>query len=778
MISKMHFYLINLLVLLSSIVSAQDNLHIKGKILESGSNTPIEHASIAIIKDGSTIDGCISEENGKFRLQTLSDFHELKVSFIGFEPKVIPRSAIESKDLLEIFLSPAEELLNEILVETERTVTQQLIDRRIINVGADLQQTGATALEVFDQLAEIQTDLSSGEISLRGSNNILLLVNGKPSGMSPSELLAQIPSSSIDKIEIITSPSAKYQANGISGILNIQLKKRIEQGLNLKLNAGVGTKRHNYGLDGNYNFKQVNFRWNYMQSKRRMYSKQWIERSYKTGTVENIYAPQDFDGSVQKASFGFDFLPNKKNEFSVSWDYVDDAHDFFNKILYSYPTGEDSIDYLRTTSHSHLTNTWNVNYRYKINEKEHFLELDYNLNKNDNDFPLSDFENNVLLFEEHYINQNTLQRLSLDYTLPISKHLKLEAGSNWNKRNLQSQYHFTESNHIDQNHSLFDYEEDVLAFYSSFRWQKEKKYSLQAGLRYEYFNSSGGREDEHTKVSFSFADIFPSLHLNYEIDEYQKLNLGLSRRISRPHFNHINPFRLGNPYFTFVGNPGLSPEYSNNIELSYNLLNDKVSLAATTFYRYRKDVIQRIDSFTQEGIQRIKNINAGNNTSFGIETTIGKDIVPFWRASVAANYYFTKIHHTELVFWDRLYTSSIQVKNTFKTGKKWTMDLSYRHTPKRQRAFQYLNPRNRVDFAVRAKLLQKRLSLNLTIIDVFDINLFYRTTKTDFITQNTTWKFQSQTRGFLFNVSYQIIKDSNFSRSRKKRDYSHGGAIE
>ena len=778
MASKIRFYFFILFVLLSPIVYSQSDFHIKGEILESDSNIPIEYASIAIIKNGSTIDGCISGKDGTFKLQTVPDFHQLKVSFIGFETKIISRSEIKAKHSLKIFLSPTEELLDEVLVETERTVTQQLIDRRIINVGADLQQTGATALEVFDQLAEIQTDLSSGEISLRGSNNILLLVNGKPSGMSPSELLAQIPSSSIDKIEIITSPSAKYQANGISGILNIQLKKRIEQGLNLKLNAGVGTKRHNYGLDGNYNFKQINFRWNYTQSKRRMYSKEWIERLYETGTVEKIYAPHDFDGSVLKTSFGFDFLPNKKNELSVSWDYVDDAHDFFNEIFYSYPTGEDSIDYLRTTSHSHLTNTWNVNYRYKINEKEHFLELDYNLNKNDNDFPLSDFENNVFLFEEQYANQNTLQRLSLDYTLPILTHLKLESGSSWNKRDLQSQYYFTESNNANQNHSLFNYQEDILALYSSLLWQKEKKYSLQIGLRYEYFKSSGSRENEHSKVSFSFADIFPSLHLNYEINESQKLNLGLSRRISRPHFNHINPFRLGNPYFVFVGNPGLSPEYSNNIELSYNLLNDKVSLAATTFYRYRKDVIQRIDSFTQEGIQRIKNINAGNNTSFGIEANIGKDIVPFWRASVAANYYFTKIHHTELVFWDRLYTSSIQVKNTFKTGKKWTMDLSYRYTPKRQRAFQYLNPRNRVDFAVRAKLLQKRLSLNLTIIDIFDINLFYRTTKTDFITQNTTWKFQSQTRGFLFNVSYQIIKNSNFSRSRKKRDYSHGGAIE
>ncbi|MEM8526835.1 MAG: TonB-dependent receptor family protein [Bacteroidota bacterium] len=752
-------------------------LAVEGIVIDETSKQPIEYATISVFRNDSLLDGTTTKKDGSFKLKIKADFDYLEVSFIGYQTTQIPRKKIVAKEKIVVSLFPHEAILEEVTIQAERTVTQQLIDRKIINVGADLQQTGSTALEIFDQITEIQTDLSSGVIFLRGSSNVLVLINGKPSGLSPSELLAQMPATSISKIELITSPSAKYQADGISGIINVILKKNFSKGLNLNLNAGIGTKRNNLSTDGNYNYQNFNFRWNISRSERDMDSKQWLKRSYNTGSIEEIYAPHDYGGKVEKVSLGTDFLFSEKGELSVSWDYVDDYHNFYNKVFYTYLTGEPSVDYLRTSEHTHLTNTWNANYRHKLNQEGHFLELDYNLNKNDNDLPAADFEEDVFLFEELYSNINTLHRLSLDHTLPISDDMRLESGATWNKRILESQYQFDDDNNLNEQLGLFDYQEEVLGLYSQLNWTFDQL-TLQGGIRYEHFNSLGSGQNNTNQVNYTFANFFPSFHLNYNLSETQKLNIGLSKRISRPHFNHINPYRIGNPYFRFVGNAQLLPEYSYNTELTHLFQTEKINVSTTAFYRHRTDIIQRLESFTSEGVQEVFNINAGIKNSYGIETTIAKQLFPLWRTNLTGNYYFTKINQTEIVTWDRLYSSSVQLKNTFTIGEIWTTDLTYRHTPKFQNAFYYVEPRNRIDFALRGRFFKNRLSVNLRVQDVLNKNLFYRNTYTNTLVQEEKWRFQSQTRGYLLNLNYQIIKNSNFTRNRKQRNYFHGGTVD
>ncbi len=772
------FILFSFSLLAGQVLLGQNSFLFKGKIIGSESLTPISYVSVAILKNDTIIDGTLSDSKGEFLLIIASDFDSVRIGFIGYQTKIILREEITFNQSLEIYLESNEVFLDEVTIEVERTVTEQLIDRKVINVGSDLQQTGATALELFDQVPEIQTDLSTGEISLRGNSNVLILINGKPSGLSASEVLSQIPSSSIDKIEIITSPSAKYQADGISGILNIILKKNTEKGLNLSLNAGVGTKRYNTAIDGNYSFKQLNFRWSYGRSERKMDSKHWLERTYKTGMIEEIYAPNKFDGSVDKLTLGFDVLLFGKNEFSLSWNYIDNRHDFYNEVFYNYPTGQEALNRLRIVSHFHYTNTLNANYRYKFSADNHFLEIDYNMDLNNNDFPVLDYENDVLNFEEYYANNNVLQRLSIDYALPVSKRLKIELGGSWNRRKIDSDYVYSENNDSSNVNTQFYYNEDVYAIYTSFTSKLKEKVKLKYGIRFEYFQSFGNNSGNILNTAYTFADLFPSVHMSYELNKHQKINVGISRRITRPNFNHINPYRIGNPYFSFVGNQTLLPEYGNNLELNYSLLNKKVTFSTTVFYRFRQDIIQRVDSFSQEGIQFVKNVNGGNNSSTGIEVSIRKKITGFWQSSVTANYYFTKIYNSDLVYWDKLYSSSAQIKNVFNIGKIWRADISYRHTFKSQNAFDYVLPRDRIDFAIRGKFLKNSLSANLTIIDILNINSFLRLTKTPMLTQNEKWIFQSQTRGFILSLNYQIFRNNDFSRNRKTRNYDHGGAVD
>lgn len=226
---------------------------IKGFVLDANNQQPIPYATVVLLQDSTIIDGAISNEKGAFSIKKpASDFNIIEVRFMGYQTSSIKRTTIAQLNNIVISLIPSAENLQAVTVTGERTLTQQKIDRKVINLGADLQQAGTSALEALDQITEIQTDLSSGNISLRGSGDVRLLINGKPSGMSSSELLQQIPSSSIDRIEIITSPSAKEQANGIARIVNIILKKSLAKGLNANLNSGYGTIKYNYGVNGNF----------------------------------------------------------------------------------------------------------------------------------------------------------------------------------------------------------------------------------------------------------------------------------------------------------------------------------------------------------------------------------------------------------------------------------------------------------------------------------------------------------------------------------------------
>ncbi|MDA7716950.1 carboxypeptidase-like regulatory domain-containing protein, partial [bacterium] len=232
---------------------AQQRNNFQGIVLDKTTKEVIPFATITAYNNSELISGTSTDDSGKFKLSTDKLISHIEISFIGYKNEFIKLEDIVDNNSFTVLLQASTEELDAVIVNTEQTTANLKIDRKIINLGADLQQAGATALEAFDQITEIQTDLGTGNLSLRGSGNARLLINGKPSSLNPTELLEQIPAASILRVELITSPSAKNQANGLSGIINLILKKDSSKGLNTNLNAGVGTKRYNYGFDGNYN---------------------------------------------------------------------------------------------------------------------------------------------------------------------------------------------------------------------------------------------------------------------------------------------------------------------------------------------------------------------------------------------------------------------------------------------------------------------------------------------------------------------------------------------
>ncbi len=741
---------------------------LKGHVTDANTKENIPFATLVLYNNTKLVDGISADENGDFQLNTNQVFTYLEISFIGYKTLRLNIAELKGEKELELSLLAERTILEEVVIKGKRTTTQLKIDRKIINFGSDIQQSGVNALEAFDQISEVQTDIATGTVSLRGSDNIRVLVNGKAVSLSATELLQQISASAIDRVEIITSPSAKYSADGISGIINIILKRNSNSGLNLDINSAVGTRRHSYGISGNYNFSSINFRLNASKSSSKTYNKQSIHREFSNGNTESIFTPYKFDGNVYKIASGLDFFVKDRHEFSFGIDYTDDSHDYTNNSNYFNVSGSDDYEFLRENSHFHYITIFNANYRLKFDNDQHFLELDYNINSSANKYPIADYKNNTLVSNQFLIEDFVLQSLALDYTFPIKERFVIETGITRNSQSLESQSMFSPVNEMSTN-AQFDYEESVLGIYGVAKFALAK-INVQAGLRFEHFTSNSKNRGTNFKTAQHFSNLFPSIHLSYALDNGNTLNLGYSKRVSRPNFHHINAFQIVNPLYVWQHNSDIIPEISDNIELSYQKSGKRLSLGVTSFYRYRKNVILWTES-SENQKQIFRYNNAGSFNSYGLETIVKYKLASFWDSRLSVNYYYTKINQSSAVTWDETYSSNIQFKNTFNIGKNFTTDVSYIYSPKRQGAFNYVAARNRLDVAISGKFLKNRLAASLRIVDVFNSNGFHRTSKTAYLIQKTDWDIQSQTRNFLFSINYKLFENKKRFRTRKNREY-------
>jgi len=752
-----------------STVSLAQKTQLKGVVVDALTQEEIAFATIAVYNNSEIVDGNSADEKGRFQLLTNKKLTHIEVSFIGYKRKQLRVSDFQNLNELYIELTIDDNNLETVIIEGKPSTTQLKIDRKIINLGSDIQNSGVNALEAFDQIPEIETDIAAGTISLRGSDNIRVLINGKPSALSAVEVLQQLPTSHINKVELITSPSAKYQADGISGILNIILKKNSSLGLNLALNSSVGTKRHGYGISGNYNLESVNFRLTASKANRKMIDHQTIFREFTNGYTENIVTPYRFDGIVYTISSGMDLYIKDQHELSFEIDYIEDTHDYFNNSSFTYVTDANNYQSLRMMEHFHYNTIFNTNYRLKFDENSHFLEFDYNLNISNNDYPLSDLKNDLLLSKQFLTEDFVLQALAMDYTLPVSDKVIIETGLAWNSQALESQRLFSLEEGGETN-NVFNYNEQVFGAYAMSKFSLGTL-NLQAGLRYEYFKSISKNDVDDIETQQKFSNVFPSVHLSYVINDNTTLNLGYSKRVSRPNFHHVNAFQVVNPLFIWEYNPNVTPEFSDNIELSYQKRIQGFNLGLSTFYRHRKDVVLWRESVKDEK-PLFRYENSGIYNSYGVETTATYKVTGFWDSRLTVNYYFTKIAQSNLVTWDDTYSSTIQFKNTIEINKKITADISYLYLPKRQSSFNYVKPRKRLDLSVRGKFIANKLLVNLRLVDIFNSYKFKRISKTGRLNQTTIWDFQSQTSNFLLSLNYKLFENKGKTRQRKDRNYN------
>lgn len=736
------------LLLMTAPVSGQNKeILIKGKVLESTNRTPVEYATIILKdRDDKLISGTSASETGGFEVSASQTPFLIEISFIGFVSKKIDdfREVNGQIDLGEILLGQDARTLDEIKVRGERSQTEFHLDKRVFNVGQDLASTGASALEVLNNVPSVTVNIQ-GQISLRGSQGVRILINGKPSVLATEggNALGSITAEMIEKIEVITNPSAKYDAEGTSGIINIVLKKEEKNGVNgsVTINAGI-PNNHSVGLSINRRTQKLN-----------LFSQAGV--GYRTFPTKFRSINESGDSKVETSGsnrkneqfynliLGADYHLNKLNMLSVSGHYgfekeTENADSDF--LLSNAGTVESGWSRNESTWADNPKWQYDVQYQKSFEDdekhkllvsatgnffgKNQFSDFTHKLTKGT--ASLSDQKAHTDFKEAEYV-------FKADYTKPFSKEWSLEAGAQYQIKDISSD--FAVQNRIDGGWqtdpnltNVFVMDQDVLAAYATGAYEG-KKVGVKLGLRAENTLLNTRLENTGETNDQKYLPLFPSAHTSYKFTSALSLQAGYSRRIYRPGLWELNPFfSIQNNYNIRSGNPLLMPEYTDSYEVTgiYDL--SALAINAGVYHRYTTDAIDNIAT-VENNVRTTKPANIGTRKATGLELNAKYAPGGWLSLSTDLNYnYFTRDGEYESTVYDfsaDQFTSRLTSKLKLPAGFDLELTGNYRSGYRTLQG--YVTKNAYLDLGVRNKLFKGKTIVNLSIRDVF-ASRFFETT--------------------------------------------------
>jgi len=732
-----------LLLLCSNSLIAQNKVKIQGEI-----NVPF--SSIRLFKGTALVTGTIGNDKGKFSLETAPGVYDLLIESIGYEPlKMANQSFMSSINLGTISVKESNQTLNEVVVKGQKASMELNLDKRIFNVGTDLANKGATAAEILGNLPSIQVD-PEGAIKLRGSDNVRILIDGKPStlaGINGSSGLQSLQGNLIDKVEIITNPSARYEAEGMAGIINIVLKKNQNQGFNGAIETTTGYPE-NFGGTAivNYRKNKFNFFINYGVFYRRTPGRNTIYQEVYTGKQTNFleqHSSNNVTGLVNNVRGGADYFFNDKTILTASYIYrrtdVRRITDFYY------------LDY-----RGNLSNLYSDTYRQQDEKEaepngEYALTFKKNFAKKGQEFTadlryLDYWERSDQLYTQNgkkpdgtAINElNKVQKalndeferqwiLQADYVNPIGKDAKIEMGLRTSFRDMINDYIVTEKQAngeftiLPNLRNIFNYKENISAAYFIFG-SKMQKFSYQFGLRAETTDIQTELELTKEKNPRNYANLFPSAHFTYTITPDNSFQLSYSRRVRRPTYNDLSPFvTLSDNRNFFSGNPNLNPEFTNSFDLGHLKYFDKGSISSSIYYRQTFGKIDRFRTVDSLGFSRTLPANLADQQSMGIEMASSWNFTKSYKADLSFNAFraITDASNINAAFKSDTYSWFVRHSSRFKIG---ATDLQVRanyeapqQTPQGTRGYMAW-----MDISASKDIMKGNGTLSLSILDIFN----------------------------------------------------------
>jgi outer membrane receptor protein involved in Fe transport len=653
---------------------------ITGTVLDSLSGKPVDYATVSVLDQasGKVVSGSMVEAGGKFKVEKLSaGTYVLKVGFIGYGNKVIANLKVTDGAELKIgkvLLRPDTKTLNEVKVTGQKALIEEKIDRTVYNAENDQTARGGDATDVMKRVPMVSVDLD-GNVSVRGSQNIKVLINGRPSAMmsaSISDALKQIPSDLIKTVEVITSPSAKYDAEGSGGIINIVLKQNTLEGLSLNVNSGVGTRGSDLSLNGGYKVGKFNFSLGGFGRTRYNTPGEFTNNQTITSLTSSDVSQIAQSASTKSTSlmgrynFGADYDINKRSSLSLG--LVIGANNrpskqdnfltqnYLNDVLTSSMLQRTDI----TNSSNQLDATLTYTLMGKQPDREFSLMTEYSQNNRDNSFEniFLDQGTGGILNGLQNINdsQNKEVTLEADYQTPTFKNTLLEFGVKDIMRTVNSDYTYYAASDASLNYlpvssgslsNAFNYKQNVAAGYMSYTVSLPKNYTIKAGARYEYTSINA---DFQTGSSVNISDygvLVPSVNVAKKFENGNMVKLGYNRRIQRPSLEFLNPnIQASNPLNITIGNPGLQPEFSNNYELAFSthIKNNNLNLSA--FIRNTNDAIQTIRSASGDTV-RTTFQNLGKQNAYGMSANVNLPLTKKLNINGGIDYYYLSLDNMD-----------------------------------------------------------------------------------------------------------------------------------
>lgn len=772
-----------------------------GKIVDKEGNSPLEFASVQLFDagDSSIVTGELTNGQGEFLIKTGAGDYYLQINYLGYKSRFVSDIKLAKgsgkKDLGAIQMSKSALTVDEVEISAEKNAVEFKLDKRVYNVSKDVTAMGSTADELLQNLPSVVVD-GEGNVSLRGSQNVRILIDGKPSGLLTGgpDALRLLQGNLIERIEVITNPSAKYDAEGEVGIINIVLKKERQKGLNgsFALNAGYPTI---LGGSANLNLRKkwvnlfLNAGLNYRNSPGRAY---FTQRNTLADTSFSLITDRSFQrgGLTPSIRFGSEFFINDRNIITLAGNAQFQDGQNFTSITYSEfdDRGELARVTERVSEETEVQNSYGLegNYTRTFSQKDRKWTMDFRWDRTD------DQENSAVtqtLLEgsgENPVDQriaNVEDRKTFffqtDYVHPFGRKFKFETGARGSYRTFDNNYgveSFVGGEWIpdEEFFNRFIYKEGIYAGYAILS-QERKKLSYQLGIRTEYTDIVTESQNNGEVNPREYINFFPSAGISYKIKPTTTLQFSYSRRISRPSAWTLLPFRnFTDSRNTYEGNPYLNPEFTQSFETGILDYQEKGSILFSFYYRYRTDVIERITVYEQERV-RIFPINLATQDAFGIEGNISRDFFPWWKASINANFARTI---TEGVYEDSVFYADTYIL-TGRANSRWTV----KKVGMFQASFTYRGPRITpqgrssavygLDLGFSRDILNGNGSINFNVRDVFNSRKFQSVVEGPGFER--TLLYQRRLRQFTLSFNYLLNRDKQKGAPGEEGSGDFGG---
>ncbi|WP_162051492.1 outer membrane beta-barrel family protein [Pontibacter pamirensis] len=766
---------------------------ITGTVVQGLQNEPVGFANVVLLtpRDSSLVTGATTDISGRFVLRRVPfGRYVLRISIVGYPTKFISNIKVGENNpavaLEEVTLEDSGTRLSEVEITAERELVEYDLDKRVVNVSQDISAESGTVADVLQNVPSVTVDID-GNISLRGSSNVTILVDGKRTSLANLSM-DQIPANLIESIEVVTNPSAKYDPEGTSGIINLILKEDTNLGLNGSATVNAGTyDNYNASINLNYGFGKLSLNGGYDFRHRTRPGTSSTFTTYYGDSLDYTYLDQVRERQSLDINHNFrlgaDYQLSSKHAISASAFYRTDYEEDTGDLLYRFLGDDRGLIGTRTRlteeGEEGFNMDLNLGYRQTFDREGQELTADlvYTNNADDEESEWADQDMGVRT-RQYTLTHDLNRRFTAqaDYVHPFSENSRLEAGFRSSLQRLDEDASFYDYNYETEQFAYNDtisnrfvYDEHVHSLYSNYS-NKFKSFSYQFGVRAEQTLTTADQRTQEMEYENNYFSLFPSLFVTHDINDDNKVQFSYSRRINRPRSRYLNPFvDRSDRYDVDFGNPRLNPEFINSLESGYLKYWGNSSFNISTFYRHTTDQIQRLRQpavVTEDGetFTRLETtfINLSSGSSYGVELAATHTVGNWWRLNGSLSGYRTELNDsqgdTELS--NSMLSWNTRVNSTMTVWEDLDIQLNaFYRAPmatiqgRREQLFS-------ADLGLRKDVLNKRGTVMLRVSDIFNTRQWNFTSYEEGVFRSES-NNRRQSRIIYVGFTYRINSDSS-----------------